>query len=180
MSDSEGRPRLVERVGAWLSEEALTWLLIILVIDIFVLPVLGPGVGEGVLGQGVFVVQTAPARPRGRRQATQGRLIRELGRGAMGVVYRARHRRLDMPAAVKMTSAPSRNFLSAVWYPSVQLVKGRRAAIQPASWYCPCPLAAASLPSPAWRSALGSGPRRRPAGSFAQSLAASTRPTTPP
>jgi voltage-gated potassium channel Kch len=38
--------RWTERAGAWLSEEALTGLLLILIVDIFVLPVLGPNVGE--------------------------------------------------------------------------------------------------------------------------------------
>jgi hypothetical protein len=35
-----------ERAGAWLSEEALTGLLLILIVDMFVLPVLGPNIGE--------------------------------------------------------------------------------------------------------------------------------------
>lgn len=38
--------RWTERAGTWLSEEALTWLLIVLIVDMFVLPVLGPNVGE--------------------------------------------------------------------------------------------------------------------------------------
>jgi len=50
MSDEprgRGKPvRWTERAGTWLSEEALTWLLIILIVDMFVLPVLGPDVGE--------------------------------------------------------------------------------------------------------------------------------------
>ena len=35
-----------ERAGAWLSEEALTGLLLLLIVDMFVLPVLGRSIGE--------------------------------------------------------------------------------------------------------------------------------------
>jgi voltage-gated potassium channel Kch len=38
-----------ERAGTWLSEEALTGLLLILILDMLVLPVLGPNVGQVVL-----------------------------------------------------------------------------------------------------------------------------------
>ena len=38
--------RWAERTGSWLSEEALTGLLLLLLLDMFVLPVLGPRVGE--------------------------------------------------------------------------------------------------------------------------------------
>jgi hypothetical protein len=41
----KGRAGWAERAGAWLSEEALTWLLIILFADMFVLPSLGSGLG---------------------------------------------------------------------------------------------------------------------------------------
>ena len=44
-----------ERVGTWLSEEALTGLLAILVLDMFVLPVLGSNIGEVTLNV-VFTV----------------------------------------------------------------------------------------------------------------------------
>ncbi len=56
--DRAGRDRLrawAERASPWLSEEALTGLLVILVVDLFVLPTLGPGVGEVVLNL-VFTV----------------------------------------------------------------------------------------------------------------------------
>lgn len=35
----------VHRAGAWLSDEALTWLLVLLLVDIFLLPAMGPRVG---------------------------------------------------------------------------------------------------------------------------------------
>ena len=38
-----------ERAGDWLSEEALTGLLLVLAVDLFVLPVLGPNLGQVVL-----------------------------------------------------------------------------------------------------------------------------------
>jgi hypothetical protein len=37
--------RWIDRAGAWLSEESLTWLLILLIVDMFVLPSLGSGLG---------------------------------------------------------------------------------------------------------------------------------------
>jgi voltage-gated potassium channel Kch len=42
----KGRGGWAERAGAWLSEEALTWLLLLLLIEMFVLPVLGGGIGD--------------------------------------------------------------------------------------------------------------------------------------
>jgi hypothetical protein len=43
----EGRPASwVERAGAWLSEEALTGLLLVLIVYEFVVPVVAPGLGE--------------------------------------------------------------------------------------------------------------------------------------
>jgi hypothetical protein len=44
-----------ERVGTWLSDEALTGLLLILVLDMLVLPMLGPDVGQVLLNM-VFTV----------------------------------------------------------------------------------------------------------------------------
>jgi hypothetical protein len=54
MSDAGAPPRgrpmgWAERTGTWLSEEALAGLLIILIVDMFVLPALGPNIGEVVL-----------------------------------------------------------------------------------------------------------------------------------
>ena len=60
MSDTESRTSdrpatWAGRAGNWLSEEALTGLLLILVVDMFLLPVLGPRVGEVILNL-VFTV----------------------------------------------------------------------------------------------------------------------------
>jgi voltage-gated potassium channel Kch len=49
------RASWAERAADWLSEESLTWLLVLLILDLFVLPVLGPNVGEAAINL-VFTV----------------------------------------------------------------------------------------------------------------------------
>ena len=70
-----------ERAGTWLSEETLTGLLAILILDMFVLPVLGSNVGEIALNV-VFtvllftgLVALSTALVLGAARATRGRTV---------------------------------------------------------------------------------------------------------
>jgi hypothetical protein len=55
MSQGAWTDGLSRRTATWLSEEALTWLLVVLVVDMFVLPVVGPNIGTTALNV-VFTV----------------------------------------------------------------------------------------------------------------------------